>query len=100
MLDDKNNTIRYYTVSDVAGGDELCINYGPHLWFPDSGDHISNGDRGVDAAGDGRNTPGGDDSDDDDPEANENKWLYKWGVDEVLKLMFCTVGAMTFNRPS
>jgi uncharacterized protein len=28
-------TIRYYTLRDIAEGEELCISYGPKLWFAD-----------------------------------------------------------------
>jgi len=28
-------TIRYYTLRDVEEGEELCISYGPKLWFDD-----------------------------------------------------------------
>ena len=29
-------TIRYYTLRDVEEGEELCISYGPKLWFDDA----------------------------------------------------------------
>jgi SET domain-containing protein len=28
-------SIRYFTLSDVLPGEELCISYGPKLWFED-----------------------------------------------------------------
>ncbi|KAG0035174.1 hypothetical protein BGZ81_000095 [Podila clonocystis] len=33
-----NKMIRYSTLRDVAAGEELCISYGPNLWFPDMED--------------------------------------------------------------
>lgn len=34
-LDVATDSIRYRTVSDVEEGQELCIYYGPQLWFED-----------------------------------------------------------------
>lgn len=36
--DFENKMIRYTTLRDVAPGEELCISYGPNLWFPDMED--------------------------------------------------------------
>ncbi|KAG0355863.1 hypothetical protein BG005_005203 [Podila minutissima] len=36
--DFENKMIRYSTLRDVAAGEELCISYGPNLWFPDMED--------------------------------------------------------------
>lgn len=35
VLDKDNLLIRYYTMVDVTPDSELCINYGPKLWFDD-----------------------------------------------------------------
>ena len=36
VLDKPNHLIRYYATTDVLPDQELCINYGPFLWFDDS----------------------------------------------------------------
>lgn len=30
-----NGLIRYSTLREIQVGEELCISYGPNLWFPD-----------------------------------------------------------------
>jgi hypothetical protein len=34
--DISRQSIRYYTLRDVEEGEELCISYGPKLWFDDA----------------------------------------------------------------
>lgn len=34
----QKHVIEYHTLQDVKAGTELCINYGPHLWFKDADD--------------------------------------------------------------
>lgn len=36
VIDKPNTIIRYFTIKDVEMDTELCINYGPRLWFDDS----------------------------------------------------------------
>ncbi|KAG0303332.1 hypothetical protein BGZ98_006786 [Dissophora globulifera] len=33
--DFNNKVIRYTTLREIEAGEELCISYGPNLWFPD-----------------------------------------------------------------
>ncbi|KAK3836021.1 MAG: hypothetical protein JOS17DRAFT_662695, partial [Linnemannia elongata] len=33
-----NGLIRYSTLREIQVGEELCISYGPNLWFPDMED--------------------------------------------------------------
>jgi hypothetical protein len=37
IIDKKNLLIRYSSITSISKGTELCINYGNHLWFDDSG---------------------------------------------------------------
>ncbi|KAF9909930.1 hypothetical protein EC991_007733 [Linnemannia zychae] len=34
-----NGLIRYSTLREIQAGEELCISYGPNLWFPDMEHH-------------------------------------------------------------
>ncbi len=63
VLDHSNDTIKYYATRDIAAGEELCINYGPYLWFTSSEEPAATEEETSDEA-------------DDDPDANVNKWLY------------------------
>ncbi|KAF8937818.1 hypothetical protein EDD21DRAFT_315074 [Dissophora ornata] len=36
--DFENKVIRYTTLREIQSGEELCISYGPNLWFPDMED--------------------------------------------------------------
>lgn len=46
--------IRYITLREIQPGEELCISYGPNLWFPDmEKEHSQNSN------GDGGQTRGG-----------------------------------------
>ncbi|KAF9585766.1 hypothetical protein BGW38_000851 [Lunasporangiospora selenospora] len=38
--DFENKMIRYTTLRDIQSGEELCISYGPNLWFPDMEEEI------------------------------------------------------------
>ena len=64
VLDRTNDTINYYATKDIATDEELCINYGPYLWFTS----IDSADSTLDSSEEN--------SADSDPDANENKWLY------------------------
>ncbi|KAF9416917.1 hypothetical protein BGZ94_010082 [Podila epigama] len=41
--DFNNNVIRYSALRDIAAGEELCISYGPNLWFPDMEEEVDDG---------------------------------------------------------
>ena len=41
-----SQSIRYFTVRDIMEGEELCISYGPKLWFDDA-DGSAEVDQGV-----------------------------------------------------
>lgn len=43
----EKNIIEYYTLEDVKAETELCIHYGPHLWFDDVGDQIGSGEEKI-----------------------------------------------------
>ncbi|CAM9324792.1 unnamed protein product [Ectocarpus fasciculatus] len=55
IIDKKNLLIRYSSIRAISKGTELCINYGNHLWFEDSGnptdDCGSSSDEGEDPFG-------------------------------------------------
>lgn len=41
------NIIEYYTLEEVEAETELCIHYGPHLWFDDANEQISSGEEKI-----------------------------------------------------
>ena len=43
-------SIRYFTLRDIKEGEELCISYGPKLWFQDA-DGPNDEEAGEDEAG-------------------------------------------------
>ncbi|KAG0055191.1 hypothetical protein BGZ83_009367 [Gryganskiella cystojenkinii] len=41
-----NKVIRYTTLREIKENEELCISYGPNLWFPDMEEEENEGDKG------------------------------------------------------
>ena len=37
-------SIRYFTIRDIMEGEELCISYGPKLWFDDADGPVEGGE--------------------------------------------------------
>ncbi|KAF8951875.1 hypothetical protein BGZ46_003758 [Entomortierella lignicola] len=51
--DFENKLIRYTTLREIQAGEELCISYGPNLWFPDMEEEEKEGQNGQRVNGDG-----------------------------------------------
>lgn len=39
IIDKPNLLIKYFSVTSISSGSELCINYGNHLWFDDTSEN-------------------------------------------------------------
>ncbi|KAF9291800.1 hypothetical protein BGZ68_002179 [Mortierella alpina] len=61
-----NKVIRYSAMRDIQAGEELCISYGPNLWFPDmeEDDQELASTNGADSAGNWSGTDGEDETGD------------------------------------
>ncbi|KAF9207663.1 hypothetical protein CPC16_011586 [Podila verticillata] len=64
--DFENKMIRYSTLRDVAPGEELCISYGPNLWFPDMEDEDDAASKDSGYQGSGSRSPRSEFSDSED----------------------------------
>ncbi|KAF9963184.1 hypothetical protein BGZ70_007586 [Mortierella alpina] len=61
-----NKVIRYSALRDIQAGEELCISYGPNLWFPDmeKDEQDQAEGHGADGAGNWSGTDGEDETGD------------------------------------
>ncbi|KAF9025689.1 hypothetical protein BGZ52_008756 [Haplosporangium bisporale] len=64
--DFENKMIRYSTLRDVAPGEELCISYGPNLWFSDMEDEDDAASKDSGYQGSGSRSPRSEFSDSED----------------------------------